>query len=107
MLGKDAERVYLAIARNRRGSGRPVPIRAIVLLRDHDGEVRLERVAPPASLPDLWALSLRLPLDDDRIRCFNGIASLAAAVPVWNLHRRRAFASLPAVVEAIVSRCRS
>jgi hypothetical protein len=82
------ERVHLAVEPDRRGDGAPVPLDAIVLLREADEDhPRLERVLPEEAIPDLWALSFSTPTDEDRRRCFDGVARLAASVPIWNLHR--------------------
>jgi len=82
------ERVHLSIEPDRRGDGNPVPLDAIVLLREADEDrPRLDPVVPEEAIPDLWALSFSTPTDEDRRRCFDGVTRLAASVPIWNLHR--------------------
>jgi serine kinase of HPr protein (carbohydrate metabolism regulator) len=96
------ERVHLAIEPQLRGTGGPVPADAIVLLRESaDGQPRLERVAPEEAIPDLWALSFSTPTDEDRRRCFDGVTSLAARVPIWNLHRPLRYDVLDAVIREL------
>jgi hypothetical protein len=101
----EPERVHLAVDRALRGDGRPIPLRAVVFLRPGEGEASLERVSAERSLPDLYALSWKLPTDDDRARCFQGAASLAGAVPIWNLHREIRLDQLDDVVDLILSTC--
>lgn len=104
-VADDPERVHLALDDHLRGSGDPVPIAGLVLLRRDAPEVRLEPVDATALLADLWTVSFNLPTDEDRIRCFEGVVDLAGAVPTWTLDRPLSFETLPEVldrVEAIV-----
>ena len=106
VVGEDPERRFVAMDGEARGSGEPVPLRAIVFLREHAAPLRMERVEPRAALPDLWLLSFRLPDDTaDQARCFTGVAALASAVPVFNVYRRLSLDDLPATVELIRRTC--
>jgi hypothetical protein len=96
------DRIYLVIDENRRGSDDPVPIQALVLLRESANGVHLERMPPHKALPDLWALSFRFPNDADRARCFKQLSGLAASIPVWNLYRPLRLDSLGPTVDRIV-----
>lgn len=96
------DRIYLALDENRRGSDDPVPIRALVLLRESAEEIFLERLPPHRALPDLWSLTFRFPDDADRARCFKQLTALAATIPIWNLYRPLRLASLGKTVENIV-----
>jgi hypothetical protein len=98
-------RVRLTLEGPARGTGEPVPLRGVVFLRDGRGGGHLRRVATKQALPDLWSLSLKLPTDHDRARCFELTATLADAVPVWNLYRALRFDTLPEVVGRIVETC--
>ncbi len=98
-------RVYLAVNPALRGDGRPVPLRAMVFLGSPGDRIALESLDMSRCLPNLWALSGRLPGDADTIRCFQGAASLAAQVPAWELRRPLRFDNLDRVVEAIVATC--
>lgn len=101
----EPERVHLALDPAIRGDGRPIPLRALVFLRPGEGKASLERVPAEQSLPDLYALSWKLPTDADRARCFQGAASLAGDVPIWNLYREIRLDQLDEVVELILSTC--
>ena len=82
-----ADRVFLAFDDDRKGSSRPVPISAIVFLRESPDGPRLERAAPAVALADLWALNFRLPTSEARARSFEQLTGLASRVPIWNLYR--------------------
>lgn len=105
VLLERTDRIYLAVDEERRGSGAPVPIRGLVLLRESPGEVRAERIAGARALPDLWALSFRLPAPLGPDRCFSQLSGLVNRVPVWNLYRPLRRASLDATVASIVDVC--
>jgi len=96
------DRVYLALDDDRRGSSAPVPIRAIVFLRESPDELRIERAAAWVALADLWSLSFRFPTSAGRARSFGQLARLAGAVPTWNLYRPLRRTSLDATVARIV-----
>jgi hypothetical protein len=96
------DRVYLVIDEDRRGSDDPVPIRALVLLRESENRIHLDRVPAHKALPDLWALSFRFPNDADRSRCFGQLCGLADSVPIWNLHRPLRMDRLSDTVDQIV-----
>ncbi|HEX2046095.1 MAG TPA: hypothetical protein VHF23_10745 [Gaiellaceae bacterium] len=106
VVGEDDDRVHLAHDGELRGDGGPVPLRGIVLLR-RGGRIGLERVPAQEALRDLWALSLKLPEDTDRARCFHGLVELTAGVPVWNLHRPLSYGRLPTVVRTLARLCAS
>lgn len=103
----EAGRVCLSMVEKVRGDGSPVPVGGVIILRrGDDNGCRLERVSSDRVLPDLWALSWKLPTDEDRRRAFRGLAGLAGAVPAWNLHRSLDFDSLEETVHTVVSVCR-
>ncbi len=85
----------------RRGTCKPVPVRSVVILRD--GPEQIESMTPAEAISDLWSMSFRLPTEDDRGRCFQGVADLASSVPVWNLYRNQDSSELISVVERIAS----
>ena len=96
-------RVHLALDQATRGDCRPVPVRAVVVLKQGEEEILISRVEAPEAVRDLLALSFRLPQDDAHRRAFEGIAALVRSVPVWELVRPQELAALPAVVERIVA----
>jgi len=100
VVGHDDDRAHLALEGELRGDGRPVPLRGIALLRTGD-ETHGERLAPHDALRDLWALSLKLPDDEDRARCFHGLVQLTDGVPIWNFHRPLTYGGLPDAVRAL------
>jgi hypothetical protein len=102
VVGEDPDRIHLAIAGARRGTADPLPVAAIVLLREAD-EVRLERLAPERAIPELWALAFKLPTDEDRTRCFDAVVRLAGSIPVWNLHRPLRYGLLDRTIDEVVS----
>ena len=94
------DRVFLGLNDDRKGSGRPVPIKAIVFLRESE-EMRIEPVSASVVLPDLWHLNFRLATQPHRARSFQQLARLAGSVPSWNLHRPLRLESLDRTVELI------
>ena len=105
VIAEEPGRVHVALEPSRRGTGDPVPIAGVVFLRRGDGSPVLERRSPAEAIPDLWALSLHLPIPEDRARCFRGVSALAADVPSWNLHRDLRFDALDELVELVVASC--
>lgn len=105
LVASRPDRVYLAIDDDRKGSSAPVPIVAIVFLREASGTIALTPLAPGAALPDLWSLSFRVATDDARGRTFQQLARLAGALPIWNLYRPLRLDCLDATVEEIVRMC--
>jgi hypothetical protein len=99
-------RVELAIDDGRRGDATPVPVHAIVLLRESvDDRIRLEPVQTMDAIPDLWTLAFRLPEPVDRSRAFQQVAAFADRVPVWNLFRPVTMSGLPDVVATVAELC--
>ena len=99
-------RIWLAIDQARSGSGAPVPIVAVVLLRESAHRIVMAPTLPSVALRDLWALSFRLPTHAGRAHTFSRLARLAGALPIWNLYRPTRLGSLDATVERIVEVCR-
>jgi hypothetical protein len=97
------DRVHYSLDPSRRGDCRPVPLRAVVLLRPSENGVVLERVSPGDALRELWSLSFRLPGVDDRARSFQGLTALADTVRVWNLARPLRLDDLDRVVGTIAA----
>jgi hypothetical protein len=100
------DRTYLALDEDRTGSSAPVPIVALVLLRESSNGISFERVSASAAIRDLWTLSFRLPGDAARARTFTQLTRLADALPCWNLYRPVRLGSLDATVTRIVEVCR-
>ncbi len=100
VVAEDEERLHLSLDERERGDCRPVPLGAALLLRTGDC-FGLERAPTPDAIRDLWALSFRLPSEDDFARCFAAVSDLVRSVPVWNLSRRLRFDTLAATVERV------
>jgi hypothetical protein len=96
------DRVFVGFDPVAAGSGAPVPIRAIVFLRE-SAELALEPVAPSTALKDLWRLSFRTGTEDGRADSFRHLSQLAGAVPFWNIHRPLRLDTLRATVELVES----
>jgi len=99
-------RTYLALDEDRTGSSAPVPIVALVFLRESSNGITFERVPASIAIRDLWTVSFRLPGDAARARTFTQLTRLAGAVPSWNLYRPVRLESLDATVTRIVEVCR-
>jgi len=94
------DRVFLGLDDHRKGASGPVPIKAIVFLRESE-EMRMERVNASGVLPDLWQLNFRLATREHRARSFQQLARLAGSVPSWNLYRPLRLDSLDRTVDLI------
>ena len=105
VVREDSERCSVAITPDRRGTCDPVPLRAVVLLRESPDGIRIERVPFRAALPDLWSLSFHLPNPDSRARCFSAVVDVARYVSVWNVYRPLTHEDLPETVDRIVRDC--
>lgn len=91
-VGEDPDRIHFAL--DDPGDCAPVPLAAVVFLDESDGPARLEPVDQADAIRDLWALSFRLPTEEDVTRSFAGVTDLAAAVPAFRLRRRLALEEL-------------
>lgn len=83
-LAEDFDRVHYAL--DDPGDCTPVPLRAVVFLDEGPG-AGLETVNVHEAIRDLWALSFRVPTEDDVSRSFAGVTDLAGAVPVLRFRR--------------------
>jgi hypothetical protein len=94
------DRIHLALDSDRAGDGRPLPVRALIFLRESTERVFLEPVTGGKALPDLWALSLRF--RGEHRQSFSELSHLASVVPIWNLHRPLRTVMLDEVVDRLV-----
>jgi hypothetical protein len=85
-VGEDDDRVHYALREP--GDCEPVPLRAIVFLHEAADPAGLEPVEQPEAIRDLWALSFRLPTEQDAADSFTRVVDLAAAVPAFRLRRQ-------------------
>jgi hypothetical protein len=100
------DRVYLATDEDRRGSAAPVPIIAVVFLREASHRIAIAPTTPSTAITDLWALSFRLPSHVGSAQKFNQLTRLADALPIWNLYRPLRLDALEATVERVLELCR-
>jgi hypothetical protein len=83
-LAGDLDRVHFAL--DDPGDCTPVPLRAVVFLDEGQGR-GLQRVETHDAIRDLWALSFRVPTEEDVGLSFAGVTDLADAVPVYRFTR--------------------
>lgn len=94
------DRLFVGFEPGRAGSGAPVPIRAIVFLREGD-QFGLEPADPVTAVKDLWALNYRLPSDEGLADSFRRLTKLANSLPAWNLTRPLTSEALRGTIEMI------
>ena len=98
------EKLYLAVAPERRGSADPVPLERIVLLDPlGSGPLGLAPVTAREALRDLWAMSFWLPVDGDQARCFERLGSLLHRVPASRLTRPKDWSALADAVAFVAA----
>ena len=97
------DRLHLALDTDRRGDGAPVPVRAVVFLHSRDDVLELVRAEQDQAVRDLFALSFRLPGNDEASRAFTGVVDLVANVRAWNLFYPRTLQDLDRTVEKIAA----
>lgn len=94
------ERVRIALAPERRGDCRPVPLGAVVFL-DTGDDLAVAAVDPTRAVQDLWVASFRFPTVAERARSFDEVVRLADAVPAFALRRPLRPDALGAAVDAL------
>jgi len=99
------DRIHLTLDGDCRGNGEPVPLGAVVFLRESREDVLVQRVQGGEVLPDLWTLALQLHTDTERRRSFSQLTRVAATIPIWNLYRPLQVANLDEVVSTLVETC--
>ena len=94
------DRFFVGFEPERAGSSAPVPIRAIVFLREASS-VSVEPADAVTAVKDLWALSFRIASNVGRTDSFRHVTKLAGAVPAWNVSRPLTKEALAPTIEAI------
>ena len=107
ILAARPDRVFLALDPDRRGSSAPVPIKAIIFLRESPDEIRLEGALPSVALADLWSLNFRLQTAEGRARSFRQLTRLVGGLPCWNLYRPLRLANLEPTVDVVAGHVRA
>ena len=95
------DRVFLRFDEDGAATADPLPLRAVVFLRQCDDQIRLEEINPVRSLPDLLALTFRIPGVGPAAESFRRVSELVRSTTVWNLYRPLRMDNLESVVAAI------
>lgn len=101
LVGESDDRIHYALEAP--GDCEPVPVRGVVFLDAADGTAALEHVEQADAIRDLWALSFRLPTEEDVGRSFAGVTDLGAAVPVLRLRRPLDLRALDAHLDLVLA----
>jgi hypothetical protein len=94
------DRVFVGFDPAHAGSSAPVPVRAIVFLREST-TLSVEPADPVTVLKDLWLLNFRTGTEVSRADAFRNLSALAGSVPSWNLNRPMTLESLTDTVDLI------
>lgn len=101
-----SDRVFLGLDDDRKGGSAPVPIKALVFLREAE-DLRIEPAKASVALADIWHLNFRLATNEFRARSFQQLTQLAGAVSSWNVYRPLRLDSLDPTVGLIAERFNS
>ena len=96
------DRVFVGFDAVQAGSSAPVPIEAIVFLRESN-RLAIEPVDRATALKDLWGLSFRTGTEVGGADCFRSLSALAGSVKSWNVARPLTLASLSETVDLVRS----
>lgn len=102
VVAERPDRVFVGFDAKRAGTSAPVPIKAIVFLRESN-ELAVEDVPRATALKDLWRLSFRTGTDSDRADSFQKLAALAGSVVALNVYRPLVLDSLDETVDLIAN----
>lgn len=97
----EGDRVFVVLEGPARGSGSPVPLAAILLLREAPGPARLAPVPVADAIRDLWSQAFTLPSDASHAAVFERVAELATRAPVLDLRRELRLDTLSQVIELV------
>ena len=97
----ERERVFVPLDGPLRGTGAPVPLAALLFLREGDGDLQLTRARTADAIRDLWTLTFSLPTDGSRAATFERAADLIAQVPVFDLRRALRLDTLQPIVTLV------
>jgi len=100
VVAERPDRIFVGFDAERAGTSAPVPIRAIVFLREAS-VLAVEEVPRPTALKDLWRLSFRTGTDSDRADSFQRLATMAGSVASWNVYRPLLLTTLDSTVDLI------
>jgi hypothetical protein len=97
------DRAYFLLSEKARGSGDPLPLAAIVLLKPAGDGPRLRTVPPARAIADLWAVTTHLPTDESRADCFAKLSTLVTQTEVVQLERPLTLDGLAGVVALVAA----
>lgn len=98
------DRIWTVLDPVTRGDGEPVPLRAILFLREFANGPELVPVSVANAIRDVWALTFMLPNDASRAACFERVTDLVSRVQTFDLRRPKAIDQLPAVIDLVERR---
>jgi hypothetical protein len=98
-------RAYLAFDDHLRGTGDPVPLKAVLFVRPTEGQMAIEPASFHDTLRDLWMLRKQVPMSGNEAFSFGAITELAQRLDAYNLQRPQTLEELPRVVEKVVATC--
>lgn len=96
----------LVLTSDNPGNCDPVPVGAILLLKDFGDHLSVEPSPALDRLPDLWLLSLHLPSEADRTRKFGQLVDLLNTVPAWDVIQSDDRSELERSAESILATLR-
>jgi hypothetical protein len=102
VVAERPDRIFVGFSDERGGTGAPVPIKAIVFLREA-AELAIEKVPQTIALKDLWRLSFRTGTNADRADSFQRLVALAGSVAAYNVYRPLLLTALDSTVDLIAS----
>jgi hypothetical protein len=101
-LMSTTEKVFLCPEPDRRGTGDPIPVAAVVSL-DWAEDVRMTPSPLEESLALLWPRAFYLPSEESRSSVFHGLMNLLEGVPTYRLLRPPDFAQLERVISQLTA----
>ena len=96
------DRVFVGFDKAHAGSCAPVPITAVVFLRE-GSSLTMKRVDTATALKDLWGLSFRTGTEASGADSFRSLTALAGSVQSWNVTRPLTLDSLSGTVDLVRS----
>lgn len=105
LVHRTPDKVHFSVPYSRRGSGRSVPISAIVFL--NWGEHSIERMNAESTIARLWPLAFYLPFERASAVAFESLAVLARSVAAYEVHRPRTESETSRVVDRLIEVCLS
>jgi hypothetical protein len=103
----ERDRLFMLLGGAQRGSGAPVPLAAVLVLREGEGEPALGPIRAADAIRDLWTVTFSLPTDASHAATFQRVTDLVGSAPVFDLRRPMRLDSLSRVVALVEEAARS